>query len=603
MFMENKKFNSKRSVSLLMTVVIIFGMFFAVPVLAADSNPSLADIYKDSFLLGNIISPNQLDAETTNMFNQHYNVVTAENHMKPNMISNAKGVYNFSSADAIINWAQNNGIKVHGHTLVWHSQSPNWLYRNQDNTPLTRSEARQNMQEYINRVAGYFAGKVISWDVVNEAFEGGSLPVTDWKTVTRSNSPWYIAYANGADTSKGESGADYIYDAFVFARQADPNAILEYNDFNETDAWKREAMAMMVEDLNEKWLNDPRNTDPGRKLIERIGMQSHHYTQYPPVSWVEASIQRFIEAGVTISVSELDVGYGRHNGPTNRTLTYEQQVEQAIYYARLFEMYKAYDAHIERVTLWGQNDARSWRADYSPLLFDREFAEKEAYYAVLDPSGYLMKNGLTPRSLYDLTISTDTDTIVAGLPANIIVNANAADIGDYKVVAYLDKDGKKYSDEFQLVNGTTRLTIPNAPEAGQYRIVVNAYTGSTLFASKAIPLTITEDSSEKDYTITTTYQPSVLTADKMFTAQVNVTRHKGEDVPVLVIVALFDRDERMINVSYISKDIEVGDTERLNAGFMLPVDIEGHKVRIFVWDGIDLENSDMRPLSDVVTVQ
>jgi len=481
-----KKFSFKGKASLLMSVTLVVAMFFTV---AWDfAAPSLAETYEDSFLLGNITSPNQLDDQTTEMFKHHYNVVTAENHMKPNTISNAKGVYNFTNADSIIAWAEQNDLKVHGHTLVWHSQSPNWLYRNTNNTPLTRSEARQNMEEYITTVAGHFSGKVISWDVVNEAFDGGSLPFASWKNVTRKNSPWYIAYANGADTANGESGADYIYDAFVFARLADPNAILEYNDYNETDDWKREAMAQMAEELNEKWLTDPRNTDPGRKLIEGLGMQSHHFTEHPNVSQIEASIQRFIQAGVKISVSELDVPYGRYNGPTAPTLTYEQQVQQAIYYARLFEFYKAYDAHIDRVTFWGQSDSQSWRGNYSPLLFDGNKSPKEAFYAVLNPSGYLMQQGLTPRSLYDLTISTEDNTIVAGLPASITVHAEAADLGNYNVVAYLAKDGVKSSNEFQLVNGTAQITIPRAPAAGQYNVMVDVYNGSTLFASKAVPM-------------------------------------------------------------------------------------------------------------------
>jgi GH35 family endo-1,4-beta-xylanase/uncharacterized protein YjdB/pimeloyl-ACP methyl ester carboxylesterase len=451
--------------------------------------PSLAEAYKDSFLLGNVTSPNQQDAKTTEMFKRQYNVVTAENHMKPQYLSSAKGQYDFSGAEPIVTWAQENGILLHGHTLVWHSQSAGWLTNN-----VTRSEARENMQEYINAVAGYYAGKVISWDVVNEAFDGGSMPVEDWRDQLRTSSPWYGAYANGMDPENGEHPSDYIYDAFVFARLADPNAILEYNDYNETDDWKREAMAQMAEELNEKWKTDPRNTEPGRKLIEGLGMQSHHHTEHPDVSEIEASIQRFIQAGVNITVSELDVPVGHYNGPQSPTLTYEQEVEQAIYYARLFEYYKAYDAHITRVTFWGKADGQSWRSNYSPLLFDRSMAPKEAFYAVLDPSAYLMGKGHAPRSLHDLTVSSSTGSIVAGMPVNITVTADAADIGDYNVVAYLDKNGTRLSEDFQLPDGTGAITMAEAPEAGQYRIIVNAYSGTTLFASKEIPLMITEDS-------------------------------------------------------------------------------------------------------------
>ncbi|MCL6614181.1 MAG: endo-1,4-beta-xylanase, partial [Firmicutes bacterium] len=213
---------------------------------------SIADTYKDYFLIGNVMSANQTtDPELVAMYKHHYNVVTAENDMKPQYLAPAKGRYNFMSADMLVNWAIANNIMVHGHTLVWHSQSPLWLTRSAGQ-PLTRAEARENLREYITNVVGHFRGKVISWDVVNEAFADGVPVSTDWKTALRKNSPWYLAYENGADKSKGESGADYIYDAFVFTRLADPDATLYYNDYNETDIWKREAMALMAEDLNKK---------------------------------------------------------------------------------------------------------------------------------------------------------------------------------------------------------------------------------------------------------------------------------------------------------------------------------------------------------------
>lgn len=458
------------------------------------SLPSLAATYRDSFLLGNIASTGaQINADNTAMFTYHYNVMTAENLMKPQNLSPSKGVYNYLNADTLIDWAFRNNIQVHGHVLVWHSQSAAWLNKTSAGAPLTRSEARQNMQDYIDNVAGHFAGKVLSWDVVNEAFDGGSLPFASWKDVTRKTSPWYLAYANGADTANGESGADYIYDAFVFARLADPNAILYFNDYNETDGWKREAMASMAEELNALWLADPRNTDPGRKLVEGLGMQSHYYTEYPPVASIASTIQRFIRAGVRISVSELDVSYGRYNGPQTQVLTQEQEVTQAIYYARLFEFYKAYDAHIQRVTLWGHSDSTSWRTDYAPMPFDRALAPKEAYDAILDPSAYLAAHGQTPRPLHDLTVSaggTAADPAANGRPALITVRAAGTGLGGYKAVAYLEKDGVRHSDEITLVDGVATIPLAGVSSAGAYRVLIDVYDGTTLHASKEIPLTV-----------------------------------------------------------------------------------------------------------------
>jgi len=344
---------------------------------------SIADAYKDYFLIGNVMSPNQTtDAENTAMYKYHYNVMTPENDMKPQYLSSANGVYNYGNADSLVNWALANNIKVHGHTLVWHSQSAPWLTTGESNKPLTRAEAKANMEQYINNVAGHYKDKVVSWDVVNEAFNGGSGIPTDWKTVLRKDSPWYMAYENGADKSKGESGADYIYDAFVFARLADPGATLYYNDYNENEAWKREGMALMAEDLNEKWKTDDRNKEPGRLLVEGIGMQAHYWIQSLNTDTVEASIARFVQAGVKVSVTELDI-------PSTGTLTKEEETLQAELYAKLFVIFKKYASSIERVTFWGKADSQSWRASGSPLLFDKALAAKPAYYAVINPEGYL----------------------------------------------------------------------------------------------------------------------------------------------------------------------------------------------------------------------
>ncbi len=354
---------------------------------------SIKDAYADYFMIGNIMEPGQIqDTETTAMFKHHYNVVTAENAMKPGNISKIKGEYNFDSADKLVAWAKENDLKIHGHTLVWHSQSAPWLTTKADGTPLTRAEARANMQDYINTVAGHYAGRVISWDVVNEAFLPGVADIpADWRDVLRkaedngNGSPWYQAYANDADVSKGEDGSDYIYDAFVFTRLADPNAVLYYNDFNDTEAGKREAIALMVEELNQKWKNDKRNTEPDRLLIEGIGMQAHYWTGDLKISDVEESIKRFIKTGAKISVTELDVPHGDYMTYRQRIAapTKEEEKLQADLYRQLFEVYKKYADNIERVTFWGKADSQSWRFEGYPSLFDKNFAPKEAYFAVM----------------------------------------------------------------------------------------------------------------------------------------------------------------------------------------------------------------------------
>ena len=379
---------------------------------------SLKSVYEDYFLLGNIISdPSRLDdTDTANMFKHHYNALTAENHNKPGYVISADGIYTLDIIQGMANWCNDNNFQYIAHTLVWHSQSSTWLHGTVT-APFTREEAKNRMEAYINEVAGIngIGGSAYSWDVANEVF----MPsITDysgnWKSHLRTGqsgseaSAWYAAYANGADTDAGESGADFIYDAYVFARQADPNAILYYNDFNDEQVGKSHAIAAMVKELNEKWANDVRNDTPGRLLIEGIGLQSHYNTNISTESVENAIIHYITEnPGIRLSISELDItiaGTSEDVKPTQ-----EQYVKQAYMYAELFEIYKKYAVGsanessnpkvIERVTLWGTDDESSWRSFGQnggtggyPTLFDADYNAKESYYAVIDPVGYIAEN-------------------------------------------------------------------------------------------------------------------------------------------------------------------------------------------------------------------
>lgn len=363
--------------------------------------PSLYETFKDYFPVGNIMDTNNiLDPDTVAMYKHHYNFLTLENSMKPSILSPAKDQYNYSGADSMIEWAQSNNIQVHGHTLVWHAQSAPWLNTDDSGNPLTRAEAKANLEKYITEVAGHFKGKLYSWDVVNEALIG-SPSTNAWKSSLRRGgagneaSQWYAAYDNGADKDKGESGADYIYDAFVFARLADPTAKLYYNDFNEDEANKYEAMARMAEELNALWKDDPRNTEPDRLLIEGMGLQAHYWTDSLNPANVDAAIARFIAAGCEVGILELDIPAGGYGGLNSRTgdLTESEANRQAALYKGVFDVFKKYSEHITRVTIWGKADPQSWRAKGSPLLFDAMFKAKPAYWSVMSLMGIEQPEG------------------------------------------------------------------------------------------------------------------------------------------------------------------------------------------------------------------
>jgi endo-1,4-beta-xylanase len=338
--------------------------------------PPMKGDFAGKFMIGNIFNPSDVSSSgvTNTMLTRHYNVLTAENNMKPDQISTGKGAYNFTTADRMVNAAIASGLKVVGHTLLWHSQIPSW----QQN--ISSASALADMKQYISDVAGHFSGKIYSWDVLNEAFPDSGY-TSDWKTSMRTNNPWYKAI-----------GSDFVYEGFLAARQADPNAILYYNDYNTDQVGKATMIRNMVRDVNERY--KAAYPDETRLLIEGIGMQEHHNTGVS-AGTIRATLNLFKPLGVKISVSELDVmivtygefaPYGHGTGKQN-SITGDKRTnglkKQAELYDQYFKVYLEFSDIIERVTFWGLTDDKSWRSAGLPLLFDPDGKAKDAYYNVI----------------------------------------------------------------------------------------------------------------------------------------------------------------------------------------------------------------------------
>jgi len=343
------------------------------------SLPSIKDVYEDYFPVGSIMNPVDFnDEHRTNMLKKHFALLTAENAMKPDYAYDAARNFDFADEDALVQKAIDEGFLIHGHVLVWHSQSPSWLHSNPDGSPLDRDTALHNLRTHVKTVVEHFGqtfgDNIISWDVVNEAVDDGKLAnPEDWESTLRE-SGWFKAI-----------GPDFIYEAFKAAREViDQNGWkteLYYNDYNDDNQSKMTAITNMVKALNERYARETNN--PNKKLIDGIGMQAHYTINTNPEN-VRASIEKIIGIGVKVGITELDIGAG--NGGT---ITQEQAIKQGQLYAQLFQLYKEYADHITRVTFWGLDDASSWRSEGSPLLFDARLQAKPAYYAVIDPEGFL----------------------------------------------------------------------------------------------------------------------------------------------------------------------------------------------------------------------
>ena len=337
----------------------------------------IKDVYKDYFLYGNAISIEDMQGIRLELLKMHHNTVTAGNAMKPLYLQSTKGNFNFTAADQLVDKAIAEGMKVHGHTLVWHQQSPTWMNQKEDDTYLGREEALENLRTHIKTVMEHFGDKVISWDVLNEAMNDNPPKPSDWRASLRQ-SPWYHAI-----------GDDYVEQAFLAAREvldAHPewDIKLYYNDYNDDNQNKATAIYNMVKELNENYAKK----NPGKLLIDGVGMQGHYSINTNPAN-VELSLQRFISLGVEVSITELDIMTGN-----NFELSEKQANAQGFLYAQLFNIFRKYSDNIARVTVWGMDDGTSWRASQNPTVFDKNLQAKPAYYGVIDPDKFIKENAV-----------------------------------------------------------------------------------------------------------------------------------------------------------------------------------------------------------------
>jgi endo-1,4-beta-xylanase len=355
-----------------------------------DQYPALKDVYKDYFKVGTVGS---LAGPRSGLISYNFNAYTPENEMKPQSVQNVKGNFTFDTLDGLLNnvTTLSSDIALIGHTLAWHSQTPNWMW---DAPNFDRDTALDNLNTHIDSVLGRYGGQLYSIDVVNEAI--GKATPSDWKASLDKGEGWSLALSS-----------DWVELAFLEAAKViDENGWdtkLYYNDFGLDSEAKAQTVYAMVKEINEKYAGTRPN---GKPLIEGIGMQEHYNSSTKPEN-VEASIKLFATLpGVSVSVTELDMEW-----PNLGSLTSEQAVAQAQKYAQFFQIYKKYAAGpandtdnpkvIERVTFWGSNDGDSWKHDGLPLLFNApsgtDITAKEALVAVLDPDTYLADNPIVDK--------------------------------------------------------------------------------------------------------------------------------------------------------------------------------------------------------------
>jgi endo-1,4-beta-xylanase len=335
---------------------------------AAAPTKGLKDAYAGKFLIGTAgdVPRGYNEAELANI-KANYNIITPENCMKPQPTHPSEETYSFTTPDAMVQWCQENGIKVWGHTLVWHSQTGNWFFQDV-NGPASRELAMKRLEKHIKTVVGRYKGKIVGWDVVNESLnDNGTGETENLRTMS-----WYRTI-----------GPDVLTLAFKWAHEADPDAQLYYNDYNidqgSVEGKRKHASSML---LLKRLIKEG-------APINGVGIQGHWHldTNIPDV---EKAIEDYESLGLKVSISELDVtASGGNSGAFNGggrggTIGEEQLKQQAEVYAKLFDIFNRHAKTMSRVTFWGISDSRSWRAGQAPLLFDRNLQPKPALQAILD---------------------------------------------------------------------------------------------------------------------------------------------------------------------------------------------------------------------------
>ncbi|WP_404424808.1 endo-1,4-beta-xylanase [Nibricoccus sp. IMCC34717] len=329
--------------------------------------PSLKTVLAPWFpRVGAAISPSQTTGLHADLIKKHYNMVTADNAMKWEAIQPAEGAFAFDGADEIANFARANGMKIHGHAFVWHSQYPDWLFKDTNGNPLVAGNAAhrdlvlKRLRAHIQALTARYNDVIDTWDVANEV-------VSDDTPAALRSSPWLSIV-----------GPDYVEQAFRIAAEYAGSTKLAINEYDTDRPAKRDFLKSLVQDLKAKGVR-----------IDVVAHQSHINNYRPTVAEFAASIDAFATLGVEQQISEFDMSVYPN---FNDTVIPENALAiQGYRYRDLFTMFRTKSASIRSVTFWGLADDTSWlkylfNRDDKPLPFDEELQAKPAYWGIVDPT-------------------------------------------------------------------------------------------------------------------------------------------------------------------------------------------------------------------------
>jgi endo-1,4-beta-xylanase len=341
----------------------------------------LKDGFDGHLHVGVALSLDQISGKEPNaiaVVEKHFNSITPENILKWEEVHPEPGRYNFEPVDRYVAFGEKQKMHIVGHTLVWHFQTPDWVFQNESGKPLDRDALLARMKDHISTVMGRYRGRIHGWDVVNEAIAAdGQLRKSKWLEII---------------------GEDYVLKAFEYARQADPGAELYYNEYDYEIKPKCAGVIRLIKDLQSKGVR-----------LDGVGIQGHWFLDSPAIEEIESCILALSSLAVPLMVTEMDVSAlpfypvdsplvdlsffdsetQKKLNPYPDGLPDSVQKDLAHRYTELFLLFHRHREKFSRITFWAVHDGQSWRSyipvrgrtDY-PMLFDRHCKPKPAFDAV-----------------------------------------------------------------------------------------------------------------------------------------------------------------------------------------------------------------------------
>ncbi len=369
-----------KKIFFLVSTIFVLSTFVFCSAQVNQEQPSLKEVFKNHYFIGTALNHFQVigkDPKAIELVKKQFNSITPENILKWENIHPKPNVFNFEPADSFVAFGERNNMFIVGHTLLWHAQTPNWVFEDEKGNFVSRDTLLHRLRNHIHTVVGRYKGRIHGWDVVNEAIEdNGELRNSKWLKII---------------------GDDYMDKAFEYAREADPNTELYYNDYNMWHKGKVKKVIELVKSLQSKNIK-----------IDGIGLQGHWGLNYPSNEEIDYAFAEYSKLNVKLMITELDVQVlpipetnigadisknfelQQKYNPYPDRFPDSMQVKLGNRYSDFFNLFNKYKDKITRVTFWGVTDAYSWHNGWPirgrtayPLLFDREYLCKPAFDFVI----------------------------------------------------------------------------------------------------------------------------------------------------------------------------------------------------------------------------